>query len=226
MLRWKLWPTLFTALLLTCIRTAGADVALVKANTLSLRTKPNTSSTRVETLHTYEPVKVLARRGDWANVQTSASTKGWVLAQYLSKTPFVSVDIDRLNIRSGPGTDHPVQMRVARGYPLYVVGRSGSWLFVMDYDGDQGWVSSKLVSMSSYVITQLDKCNVRSGIGTEHDIAFKAERGVMLKVLKEKDGWLRVRHSDGDEGWMSGKIVFGWFGGDFPHVGFPKAQKS
>lgn len=204
----------------------GAEIVLVKAsNWLSLRAKPETSAERLQRLETYEPVKVISRRGDWAQVEATSDRRGWVLAEYLSQTSFVTVNIDQLNVRTGPGTDHPVKMKVGRHYPLYVVkATADGWLHVMDFDGDRGWISSNLISFDPYVITQLPKSNVRDGRGTENAIVFTAERGVVLKVLKEEKGWLNVRHADGDEGWISAKIVFGWYGGDFSHTGFPKSS--
>ncbi len=203
---------------------ASAEIVLVKADKwLSLRDKPDTSAERLQRLQTFEPVKVLSRRGDWAQVEATSDRRGWVLSEYLSQTSFVTVNIDQLNVRTGPGTDHPVKMKVGRNYPLYVINESEGWLHVMDYDGDRGWISSNLATFEPFVITQLPKSNIRRGHGTDNAVAFTAERGVVLRVVKEDRGWLNVRHADGDEGWISAKIVFGWYGGDFAHTGFPKS---
>lgn len=219
----RLLLPLLTLLLVSGL--AGADVVLVNANSLSLRKSASTGASRLESLQTYTPVKVKSTNGDWAQVESTSGKTGYVLKRYLTKNPFVAVDTDKLNVRSGPGTNHPVQMRVARNYPLYVVSQSDGWLFVMDYDGDQGWVTTNLVKVAPYVITQLEKSNIRSGVGTEHDVVFKAERGVILRVVDEKDGWLKVQHADGDEGWISSKIVFGWHDANYNHVGFPSTGR-
>jgi SH3-like domain-containing protein len=191
-----------------------ADPVLVKAETLSLREKPDTKSKRLETLTNYDLVEIKNRQGDWAQVQSKAGKVGWVLGSYLHTNAYVSVDNDTLNVRRGPGTNYSIVMRVSRHYPFRVVDRSEDWLLVSDFDGDKGWVSKKLVSFTPYVITRLDKCNIRQGPGTESKIAFTAERGVLFRVLNERDGWLNIKHNDGDEGWISAKIVFGWLEGD------------
>ena len=67
-----------------------------------------------------------------------------------------------------------------------------------------------LVKLTPFVITKLAESNIRTGNSTEDPIVFTAEKGVLLQVQQEKNGWLRVKHSDGDEGWISAKIVFGW----------------
>ena len=117
-------------------------------------------------------------------------------------------------MRRGPGTQYAVIMRLARNYPLRVLDRWASadsiWLKVMDVDGDRGWITAKLVKLTPFVITKLGESNVRTGNSTDDPIVFTAEKGVLLRVQQEKNGWLRVKHSDGDEGWISAKIVFGW----------------
>lgn len=190
---------------------ASADTVLVKANSLTLRDKPETRAKRIETLVTFDIVEIKNRQGDWAQVQSKKSGKvGWVLSSYLTSNAFVSVDNETLNVRRGPGTNYSVVMRVARNYPFRVIDKSEDWLLVADFDGDRGWVSRKLCAFTPFVITRLDKCNIRQGPGTENKIAFTAERGVLFKVLEEKDGWLKIKHNDGDVGWISAKIVFGW----------------
>lgn len=213
------WQLFLLCLLIAAPFSASADTALVTANSLSLRERASRSSRRIETLRTYEPLFVKSRRGEWAEVVSTAGKTGWVLAKYLSERAFVSVDVsrisaDKLNVRRGPGTSYKVVFRIAQSYPLRVLDRvaadGSNWLMVLDYEGDRGWISGKLVTRSSQVITRLEKCNVRTGPGTENPIAFTTERGVLLKVISERSGWLKVRHADGDEGWISAKIVFGW----------------
>ncbi len=195
---------------------AGAQQgALVKADTLTLRGSASTSARSIAKLNKYQPVKVLERKNEWARVRADGN-EGWVLAEYLTRTGFVWIDHDKLNVRRGPGTEYAVIMNYGRHFPVWVVdlARNG-WILVQDYEGDKGWVHPNLVELEPpYVITKLGKCNVRTGVGTEAAIAFTAERGVIFQVLEEKDGWLHVRHADGDEGWMSAKIVFGWLDAD------------
>ena len=185
---------------------------LVKANTLTLRAKPSVKSKALTSLITYQPVRVLERKGkDWTRIQVK-DKKGWVLSRYLTQTGFVWVDHTKVNVRRGPGTEYARIMNYGKYFPMYVldVARNG-WLKVMDFDGDRGWVHPNLIKHEPhYVITKLDECNIRQGVGTGQEIAFTATRGVIFQVLDEKEGWLRVRHADGDEGWLSAKIVFGW----------------
>ncbi len=192
---------------------ASREIKLVKANSLSLRKSPSTKAEKLDTLITYQPLRVLEMKGSrWTKIKTRKGKSGWVLSSYLSESAFVMVDHDKLNARQGPGGDYPVIIHYGRNMPLLVLDvATNGYLKVMDVDGDRGWVHPNVVRLKPpYIITKLEKCNVRDGPGTGHKALHFAEQGSLWRVLKEKNGWLNVRFSDGAEGWISAKIVFGW----------------
>jgi N-acetylmuramoyl-L-alanine amidase len=55
----------------------------------------------------------------------------------------LSVNVDSLNVRSGPGVDYPVTTQVRMGDALTVQGTSDDWYYVSLPDGSNGWVLSK-----------------------------------------------------------------------------------
>ncbi len=201
---------LLIALFAATASRAGAEKVLVKAETLSLRANPSGDAQKLETLATFDAVDVQKRQGEWALVKTKSSKLGWVLEKYLSPTVFITADSDPMNVRRGPGDNYEVIMKVGKHYPLKVLDHAEGWLKISDFEGDRGWIQQKLASFAPYVITKGDKSNVRTGPKSDNPIAFTSEKGVLLKVLEQKEGWLKVKHEDGDEGWISAKIVFGW----------------
>lgn len=52
---------------------------IVKANSVNLRSAPNTRSAVVSKLSKYDIVKTLEKRDDWAKVQTASGQEGWML---------------------------------------------------------------------------------------------------------------------------------------------------
>ena len=97
---------------------------------------------------------------------------------------------------------------VERYHPLEVVRRQGGWVFFRDFEGDEGWIHGKLLGKEATVITRTDMVNIRSGPGTQHDIVFKAERGVPFRVLKRQGDWVRIQSADDDKGWIHKKLVW------------------
>jgi endonuclease YncB( thermonuclease family) len=64
--------------------------------------------------------------------------------------PDAVVTADRLNLRSGPGTQYDILGTIVQGSPLEVIGRNpdGSWLVVVTEDGTIGWVFAGLVQLN------------------------------------------------------------------------------
>lgn len=62
-------------------------------------------------------------------------------------TEWVTVTVDDLNVRSGPGTEHPVTGRVRQGDVLKLVGRTPGWFAVKTPDGLYGWVMDKYTAL-------------------------------------------------------------------------------
>ena len=121
----------------------------------------------------------------------------------------VSVKADKANVRSGPGTGkYEVLWEVERYHPLEVVRRQGGWVFFRDFEGDEGWIHGKLLGKEATVITRTNMVNIRSGPGTQHDIVFKAERGVPFRVLERQGDWVHIQSADGDKGWIHKKLVW------------------
>ena len=116
------------------------------------------------------------------------------------------------NIRSGPGTNYEVLWQVEQYTPLLILDKdkSGSWYYIKDYEGTIGWLHKDLLVKMDTVITKPreERCNVRSGPGTNYDVVFKAVKGVPFKVLERKGNWIHIRHVDGDTGWIHKILVW------------------
>lgn len=135
----------------------------------------------------------------------------FLLVSLLAATAFgerLSVAVPIANIRSGPGANHDLLWKVEKYHPLEIVKKSGSWYQFRDFEGDSGWISAPLVKNINSVITKTDKCNVRSGPGTQYDVVFIVDRGIPFMVLDKKEKWLQIQHADGDKGWIYVNLVW------------------
>ena len=112
------------------------------------------------------------------------------------------------NIRSGPGTEHDILWNVEKYHPLLLLETKGNWYHFRDFEGDEGWVHNSLTGNVPAVITAKDKCNIRSGPGTQFDILFTVEKGIPFKVLETKGSWINIEHADGDKGWLHKSLVW------------------
>ncbi|WP_273484088.1 N-acetylmuramoyl-L-alanine amidase [Desulforamulus ruminis] len=142
------------------VGTAGKTVAVVNTGLLNVRSGPGTGYGLVGTLKQGTSLTILEQSGDWRKIQ-SGNTTGWV-ASWLITTPTTTtpaasetaagggqlavVNVDNLNLRSGPGTQHSVAGQVSRGVSLPVVSRSGDWVQVRQNNGSTAWVAGWMVS--------------------------------------------------------------------------------
>lgn len=114
----------------------------------------------------------------------------------------LSVQKDKINVRSGPGTNYETLWQTEKYYPLQVLDTKGKWVLFRDFEGYEGWAYRPLLSDKHTVVTKANKSNIRKGPGTEYPILFTAEKGVPFLVLESKNNWYKISHSDGDIGWI------------------------
>jgi len=120
----------------------------------------------------------------------------------------LSVKVGLANVRSGPSKHSKVVWQVTKYHPFLILKKKGDWYECKDFEGDCGWLYKGLLVKSESVITLKNNCNVRSGPGSKNKVIFIVDREVPLKVLKHKGRWLKIRHEDGDEGWIHASLVW------------------
>lgn len=102
-----------------------------------------------------------------------------------------------------------VVLVVPQHYPLKVVQEDGEYYKVSDFMGREGWVDKAAIEAGRTVVVKVGRGNIRKGPGTGHDLVFRANRGVVFKVLERKEGWLKVEHEGKRVGWISRSLVWG-----------------
>ncbi|MFQ5929606.1 MAG: SH3 domain-containing protein [Acidobacteriota bacterium] len=121
----------------------------------------------------------------------------------------VRVKVKMANVRSGPGTQFEKVWVAPRNYPYRVLKRQGKWLKVRDFEGFEEWIYGPLTDLKPAAVVKVNRANVRKGPGTNHPILFTTDRGVPFVVLEKKGKWVKVRHADGERGWIFRKLLWG-----------------
>jgi SH3-like domain-containing protein len=123
---------------------------------------------------------------------------------------WVSTRVDNVNMRSGPGTNFPVQWTLTKGYPLQVKERRNNWFHVKDFEGDSGWVSLSVTSRQPHIIVKSKIANLRAGPSTRHKLVTRAEYSDLFRTVKRQGRWFMVKLSNGRKAWVSSSLVWGW----------------
>ncbi|MFW6052665.1 MAG: SH3 domain-containing protein [Desulfosalsimonas sp.] len=118
------------------------------------------------------------------------------------------VSADVANVRIGPGAEHEKLWKVERNTPILVLDSEGEWYRFEDFEGDRGYIHKDLVDEYETVITKKGLINIREGPGTDHEVAFQAEKGVPFRVVEKKGDWIHIEHADGEKGWIYKKLVW------------------
>lgn len=97
-----------------------------------------------------------------------------------------------------------------RGMPVEVVLTYGEWTKVRDAAGDLAWVDSKQLSAKRNVLVSVANAKVRESASDSAAVAFTADKGVLLELVDPATGgWVKVRHRDGQGGFVRAPEVWG-----------------
>jgi SH3-like domain-containing protein len=133
----------------------------------------------------------------------------FIFSSIVYSADFVTVIKDDANVRTGPGTNNPVHMKLFDGYPLKVIKKDGIWLNVTDYENDSGWIENSLTRPDDTVIVKSQtSVNLRSEPSINSAIVATVDKGVVFKKESVKGEWIKVRHSSGVSGWIFNKLVW------------------
>ncbi|HXR56725.1 MAG TPA: SH3 domain-containing protein [Casimicrobiaceae bacterium] len=114
----------------------------------------------------------------------------------------------------------------ARAKPLFVYGRDvpveplvnvQDWTKVRDSSGTIGWMQSKSLADKRMLIVRASGADVHAAPDDKSPLVFRAERDVLLELAEPASspaatanpGWVKVRHRDGQSGYVRISQVFG-----------------
>jgi SH3-like domain-containing protein len=114
----------------------------------------------------------------------------------------------------------------ARAKPLFVLGRDTplevivpveGWTKVRDAGGTIGWVEKGRLAERRTLVVRVPVADIRANPDDGAALAFRAENGVLLEMAEPAasagttamPGWVKVRHRDGQSGFVRITQVFG-----------------
>ncbi|HSQ79612.1 MAG TPA: SH3 domain-containing protein [Casimicrobiaceae bacterium] len=115
----------------------------------------------------------------------------------------------------------------ARAKPMFVYGRDvpvevlvvvEGWTKVRDVSGTIGWVATKSLSDKRMVEVRGPGADVRASADDSAPVVFRADQDLLLELAEpaaspaaaSAPGWVKVRHRDGQTGYVRLSQVFGF----------------
>lgn len=98
---------------------------------------------------------------------------------------------------------------VSQGYPFEVLVVVEGWSKVRDANGSLTWIESKRLADKRTVLVKVPLAQVRDKADDGAPVVFQAQQNVLLELLEVAGDWLRVRHRDGQAGFVKVTQVWG-----------------
>ena len=98
----------------------------------------------------------------------------------------------------------------SRYYPFEVLVKLDQWTKVRDANGEVAWIENKALGERQTVVVSVPLADVRAGPSAQSPLVFEAYKQVLLELDGAvADGWVKVRHRDGQGGFIRVAHVWG-----------------
>jgi cell wall-associated NlpC family hydrolase len=138
-----------------------------------------------------------------------------------------TVTADALHVRTGPSTSYGKITKVYQGQSVNILDSSNGWHKIKTPSGHVGWSSAEFISLSGgsnggesnnsgntdnslagkKATVTASALNVRSGPSTSNSVIGTTYRGNTVEIQQSSNGWHKVKLSNGQVGWVSGKYL-------------------
>jgi SH3-like domain-containing protein len=98
----------------------------------------------------------------------------------------------------------------SRFYPFEVLVKLDQWTKVRDANGEVAWIENRSLGDRRTLAVTVPVADVHAAPNAQAPLVFEAYKQVLLDVLEPAaDGWIKVRHRDGQEGYVRVEHVWG-----------------
>lgn len=100
---------------------------------------------------------------------------------------------------------------IAAGTPVETIVTLDTWVKVRDMKGDLAWVERRLLSDKRMLQARSGNVQIRAAADDQATTVFEAEADVLLELVEPGPaGWIKVRHRDGQQGFVKAAQVWGY----------------
>lgn len=222
--------SIFICLTIVYAGPSNVKVRYVSGDNVNLRSKPSLESKIVAVLKDNEKLYVSSYDSGWVKVKTEDGYSGWVHENYIKKGSSSNqissrgtnatlkvryINTGEVNLRETPSLTGYVITSLPKGEKVFAESYDSSgWISIYLEDGTYGWIHEKFISTDPpssetlkvrYIIGS--SVNIRSTPSLNGKIIATGTSGDKCYVSSYKDGWVKIKFSDGTSGWVHEKFV-------------------
>ncbi len=102
------------------------------------------------------------------------------------------------------------QFVIRRDTPVEIVVSLDGWAKIRDSEGTLAWIERKFLAERRSLIVTASRAEIRQANNESSPLVFEAEKNVSLDYLEAAPGgWIKVRHRDGQSGYVRANQVWG-----------------
>jgi len=121
---------------------------------------------------------------------------------------------DAAILYDAPSLKSKALFALGRDYPLEVIVNVEGWLKVRDAGGTVAWIEKKSIGDNRLVVVRSPTAEIYAQPDASSPVVFKAEQNVLLELVDpayatSTPGWAKVRHRDGQAGFVRIQQVWG-----------------
>ena len=209
----------------------SVNTGTITADRLNIRSGYGTNYSVIGTLTNGTKVEIVENQNGWYKIKYNGGY-GYVSGDYVkvdgqskpdvkpdsnpqeSNVMFIgTITADRLNVRSGYGTNHFVTGTLTNGAKVEVLESQNGW-YKIKYNGTYGYIYGQFVSKSDNGISSSNKIgtvnattlNVRSGYGSNYSKIGTLSNGAKIEIVESQNGWHKIKYN-GTYGYVSGDFI-------------------
>ena len=123
---------------------------------------------------------------------------------------FRAINADAAVLYDAPSAQARKLFILSRHYPVEIIVALDTWAKVRDASGALAWVEISKLSPKRTLLITAPVAEIRGQPDEGAPLVFKAERDVALDLVEiVSGGWVKVKHRDGQSGFVPMKEVWG-----------------
>ena len=161
--------------------------------------------------------------GKIGRVQSNQAGKADVAAQQLGASGlpiprFVTLKAEKVNVRKGPSSDHPVAwVFQSKGLPVEIIAEFETWRRVRDSEGAEGWILQNMLSGKRNVLVapwRKEQLTVlQQSSSAKSNVIAKVAAGAMGEIQSCDGAWCEV-NVGGYSGYVEQSMLWGAYPGE------------